>query len=131
MTLHVAGTDEAPIVTARGAARELAREVGFSIVDQIRIATAVSEIVRNAVRYAGQGNVDLAVLNEGRRTGLQVVVTDEGPGIANLDLVLAGGYSTDRGFGRGISGSKELMDTFDIVSTPGQGTTVHMTKWVL
>lgn len=130
LDLHVDGRDEAPIVTARGASRELAREMGFSVVDQTRIATAVSEIVRNAVRYAGAANVEIATVGDPRRQGLSITVRDEGPGIPDIELVLSGGYTTDNGFGRGISGSKALMDEFAITSEAGRGTTVRMVKWL-
>jgi serine/threonine-protein kinase RsbT len=138
LVINIDGGDDYAVVSARGAARELARELGFGVVDQTRIAAAVSEIVRNAVRYAGQGVVMFVVHDrEGPhgvggepRRGVEVVVADEGPGIADLARVLTGGYSTSGGFGRGIAGARALMDEFEIESRPGRGTTVRMRKWL-
>ncbi|HET7559424.1 MAG TPA: anti-sigma regulatory factor [Limnochordia bacterium] len=125
----ITGADEVVIVSARGAARELARELGFGIVDQTRIATAVSEITRNAVQYSSGGEVTLAVVRRGNRMGLRIDVADEGPGIADVERVLQGGYSTGNGFGRGISGAKALMDQFVLESRLEQGTHISMIKW--
>ncbi|NMA71835.1 MAG: anti-sigma regulatory factor [Firmicutes bacterium] len=127
--MRLEGRDQTIIVTARGAVRELARELGFGVVDQTRLATAVSEIARNAVQYAGKGLVEFRVL-EGERVGLEVVVSDEGPGIPDIPRVLAGGYSTVQGFGRGISGARALVDEFTLESIPGKGTRVRMRKWL-
>jgi serine/threonine-protein kinase RsbT len=138
LEIVIDGADDFAVISARGAARELAREMGFGIVDQTRISAAVSEIVRNAVLYAGRGKVRFIVhgdepTGEGwppHRPGIEIVVTDEGPGIPDLDSVLAGGVSTSGGFGRGIAGSRALMDEFEIMSTVGKGTTVRMCKWL-
>lgn len=131
VTLRVSGNDDAVIVTARGGARELAREMGFGVVDQTRIATAVSEIVRNVVLYAGVGEVTFGVARSIDGTvGMEIVVCDEGPGIADVAQVLEGGRSTSRGFGCGIRGSREMMDDFELTSVPGRGTSVKMRKWL-
>ncbi|MGH8872577.1 MAG: anti-sigma regulatory factor [Acidimicrobiia bacterium] len=127
----IAANDEAAIVTTRGAVRELARSVGFGTVDQTKLATAVSEIVRNVVLYAKRGQVVFVICESsyGGR-GLEVVIEDEGPGIENLEVVLDGGYSTSGGFGRGISGARALVDEFRLESEPGSGTRVEMRKWL-
>ena len=131
VTFQVEGSDDAIIVTARGAARELAREMGFGVVDQTRIATAVSEIVRNVVLYARSGEVTFArAVRPDGLNGLQITVVDSGPGIADLKAVLAGGHSTGRGFGCGVPGSKQMMDEFEITSRAGIGTSVRMCKWL-
>lgn len=127
----IATHDDAAIVTSRGAVRELARSMGFGTVDQTRLATAVSEIVRNVVLYAKRGHVTFAVRDSGTgSSGIEVVVEDEGPGIEDVSLVLDGGYSTSGGFGRGISGARALVDEFHLVSQPGSGTRVEMRKWL-
>lgn len=127
----IEGGDDFVVVSARGAAREIARELGFGVVDQTRVSAAVSEIVRNVVLYAEQGTVRFIVYQQGSgHRGLEVIVTDQGPGIADIDAVLDGGFSTGGGFGRGVSGSRGLMDVFEISSTPGEGTTVRMCKWL-
>lgn len=125
----IASDDEAAIVTARGAVRELARAVGLSVVDQTRLATAVSEIVRNVVLYAERGSVSF-VLKEGRSGRMiEVTVEDEGPGIENLERALEGGFSTSGGFGRGIAGARALVDDFRIDNLPGRGVRVRLRKW--
>jgi serine/threonine-protein kinase RsbT len=127
----IATNDEAAIVTTRGAVRELARSVGFGTVDQTKLATAVSEIVRNVVLYAKRGQVSFVICEsmQGGR-GIEVVVADEGPGIGNIEVVLDGGYSTSGGFGRGISGAMALVDEFRLESEPGSGTRVEMRMWL-
>jgi signal transduction histidine kinase/DNA-binding response OmpR family regulator len=119
---------ESDIVTARQRAHHLAQLVGFDRQDQVRIATAVSEIVRNAFRYAGGGRVSFSI--EGRSTPqlFNVLVTDQGPGVPDLPKVLAGRYQSATGMGLGIVGSRRLMDRFQIETTPGRGTTVSMGK---
>lgn len=118
------------VVGCRGAARDLARVVGFDPVDQTRIATAVSEIVRNAVRYANSVSLTLRQVEAPGRRGLEVIVEDRGPGIADLERVLRGGYSTSGGLGPGIAGARQLMDEFEIESAPSRGTRVRMCKWL-
>lgn len=128
--LSISSEDEAAIVTARGAVRELARSVGFSVVDQTRLATAVSEIARNVVLYAERGTIQFTVhrsRNDSRE--IRVIVTDEGPGIDDLDRVLEGGYSTSGGFGRGIVGARALVDEMQITTRPGHGSRVELRKW--
>lgn len=129
VTLNVVAHDEACIIAARGAAREMARELGFSVVDQVRIATAVSEIARNILMYAQSGTVRIAECRDGTRVGLEIVAEDQGPGIPDVERVLQGGYSTSGGFGRGIAGARALMSEFHIESRVGQGTKVVMRRW--
>ena len=129
VTVDVAAFDEESLVAARGAAREMARELGFGVVDQVRIATAVSEIARNILLYAGTGTVRIRECRSGDRVGLEVVAEDRGPGIPDVDRVLRGGYSTSGGFGRGIAGARALMSEFHLESRPGEGTRVVMRRW--
>lgn len=121
--------EEHDIVVARQTARELARALGFGIIDQSRIATAVSELTRNVVRYAtdGRGLVTFELLDDGR-VGLEIIVTDDGPGIADVDQVMAEGYTSGRGLGLGLSGTRRLMDEMHLESSVG-GTTVTIRKW--
>lgn len=123
---------EGDIVTARGRARELARALGFGMVDQSRIATAVSELTRNVVRYAmdGRGEAVLRRLADGRgRAGLEIAVIDQGPGIADVDLAMREGVTSGSGMGMGLPGTRRLMDEMEIDSAPGRGTTVTIRKW--
>ena len=121
------GTD-ADVVAARQAAREMAGRVGLGGTDLTIIATAVSEVARNIVRFAGRGQVIFELLREPRR-GLLVVARDSGPGIPDVQQAVQDGYSTYEGLGLGLPGARRLMDEFAVVSEPGRGTTVTMTKW--
>ena len=116
------------IVAARKSARELASRLGFSRTDLTLIATAVSEIARNIVRFAGDGEVFIELL-ETPRPGVRVVARDTGPGIADVEQALGDGFSTYHGLGLGLPGARRLMDEFSVVSEVGRGTTVTMTKW--
>jgi anti-sigma regulatory factor (Ser/Thr protein kinase) len=116
---------ERDVVNARQRARSIADALGFDHHDQIRIATSVSEIARNAFRYAKGGSVSFAVDPEGRM--LRIAVTDQGGGIPHLDTVLGGSYQSSTGLGMGILGTQRLMDEFSIQSN-SQGTSVQFGK---
>jgi serine/threonine-protein kinase RsbT len=116
------------IVAARQAARELASRLEFSRTDLTLIATAVSEVARNIVRFAGSGEVVVELLDRPRR-GVHIVARDTGPGIEDVDQAMVDGYSTYAGLGLGLPGARRLMDEFAIASETGRGTTVTMTKW--
>jgi len=126
--LTVALKFEDDIVLARQRARQIARLLGFESQDQTRIATSVSEIARNAFRYAGGGKVEYGV--EGRTAPqlFEIVVSDQGPGIARLSEILEGRYRSYTGMGLGIIGARRLMDQFEIASAPGQGTQIVLRK---
>ena len=126
----IAGEDG--IVAARQVARTIARDLGFSLVDQSRIATAVSELARNVVRYAvgSQGEAIIRTITAvDRGAGLEVVVRDDGPGIPDVALALRDGFTSGSGLGMGLPGTRRLMDGFAIDSAPGIGTTVTIRKW--
>lgn len=120
---------EADIVIARQKGRELAALTGFSRTDQTLIATAISEVARNIVAYAGHGEIVLSTLERTGRRGVRVVARDSGPGIADPQLAMRDGYSTANSLGMGLPGARRLMDDFALASGLGQGTTVTMTKW--
>lgn len=121
---------EADIVTARQKGRELCAELGFSNTDRTLVATAISEVARNIVRYAQQGHVLLSRTQSGARIGIAVIARDDGPGIVDLELAMRDGYSTGNSLGLGLPGAKRLMDEFELVSAPNAGTTVTMRKWL-
>jgi serine/threonine-protein kinase RsbT len=121
--------NELDIVAARRCAKEVAKELGFSTVDQVRIATAISELARNIVLYAKEGSIVVRALCEGERKGLEILVADKGPGIPNIELAMTDGYSTSGGLGAGLPGARRLMDTFRVDSQLGQGTTIVARKW--
>ena len=124
---------EEDIVTARQRAREISRELGFGAVDQSRIATAVSELARNVLRYAGGalGDVRIRALNgpSPERVGVEIIVHDEGPGIPDVPTALREGYTSGVGLGMGLSGTRRLMDELTIDTAAGKGTTVTIRKW--
>jgi serine/threonine-protein kinase RsbT len=133
MTKHlpyrIAICEEADVVMARKRARELARQEGFAEGRVGAIATAVSEVARNIVVHAGEGEILLVVTKENGRRGILIVARDDEPGIADVALAMQDGYSTVNGLGLGLSSAKRLMDEFTVVSAVGQGTTVTMKKW--
>jgi serine/threonine-protein kinase RsbT len=117
------------IAQVRERARRLSSTLGFSPGEQAVIAAAVSEIARNLVRYARNGTMELRVLRLGARQGLRMIARDEGPGIPSIPQAMQDGFSTSRSLGLGLSAAQRVMDEFTIVSHPGVGTMVAMTKW--
>lgn len=123
---------ESDIVTARKMGRDVAIAIGFRAVDCAKIATAISELTRNILLYAGAGTV-LVKTVEGvtGRIGIEVTAEDSGPGIQDIDVVMRDGYSTSKGLGLGLPGTKRLMDEFEVASKFGEGTTVKVSKWFI
>jgi len=110
---------DSDIVLARQAGRELAQEMGFGSADQTRLATAISELARNVIQYAGEGVCSMADESNQRLIMIRVVVEDAGPGIADLDQAMAQGFSSGAGLGAGLPGARRLVQEFDIESEPG------------
>jgi RNA polymerase sigma factor (sigma-70 family) len=123
-------TRDADVVMARQRGRELAGRAGFSPTDQTVIATAISEIARNIVKFAERGEIVFTPLTQEGRSGLRVVVRDVGPGIEDPEEAIRDGYSTYHGLGLGLPGARRLMDHFELESVLGEGTTVTMEKWL-
>ena len=117
------------IVAARQKGRALAQQLGFPNSDLTLIATAISELARNILRYAKTGELTLGIVENHGRNGLAVVARDQGPGISDVARALEVGFSTSGSLGLGLPGVKRLMDEFEIVSGLGQGTTVTAKKW--
>jgi serine/threonine-protein kinase RsbT len=117
------------VVLVRQATRKWTTELGFSLVDQTKMITAASELARNTIDYGGGGTVLLEVVVAGIRKGLRLTFEDRGPGIADLELALTDGYTTGQGLGLGLSGSKRLVNEFEISSRLGEGTRVMITRW--
>jgi serine/threonine-protein kinase RsbT len=123
-------SSEQDIVLARQVARQAAIGLGFSLVDQTRIITAVSELARNVYTYAARGWMTVQELKKNTgAVGLEFVFEDQGPGIDDLQLALTAGYSSGNGLGLGLSGAKRLMNEFELHSILGQGTVVRVVKW--
>lgn len=117
------------IISARQRGRDLGLELGFPKTDLALIATAISELARNILTYAGEGEIEVAVEDAEGRRGLLIVARDHGPGIPDIGLALQDGYSTSRSLGIGLPGVRRLMDDFEITSELGCGTVVRAAKW--
>lgn len=120
---------DADIVAARQAGRSLATELGFGSAEITLIATAISEVARNILNYAKEGEIAVSTVEQQGRRGLQIVARDEGPGISDVTAALRDGYSTGKGLGLGLPGARRMMDEFDVQSVVGRGTTITMKKW--
>lgn len=128
--INIPIASESDIVRARLKGRELSAEMGFGTTDRTLIATAISEVARNIVRYAEHGEILLSSVDSAGRRGILVVARDHGPGIPDPELALRDGYSTGNSLGLGLPGARRLMDELELVSAPSTGTTVTMKKWL-
>jgi serine/threonine-protein kinase RsbT len=128
--------DELPIrtgddvVRVRQQVRVVAAQNGLSLVDQTKLVTAASELARNALVHGGGGTARVEVVTSGTgKPGVRIDFTDDGPGIADVDLALTDGWTSGDGLGLGLSGARRLVDEFELTSKPGRGTSVVVTKW--
>lgn len=117
------------VVLARQAVRTWAIKAGLGLVDQTKIVTAASELARNTVEYGGGGTMSIELVEDKGRRGIKLTLEDQGPGIADIGLALTDGYTTGSGMGLGLSGSRRLVNDFDLWSQPGEGTRVTVTRW--
>jgi serine/threonine-protein kinase RsbT len=117
------------IVRLRQIVRDQAIALGFSLIEQTKFVTAASELARNTLQYGGGGDARLEALSGGVRVGLKLTFVDRGPGIADIERALQDGFTSGNGLGLGLGGARRLCDAFTIDSTPGNGTTVTITKW--
>ena len=120
---------EADIVAVRQQVKDIAKELGFDQFAVAALTTAASELSRNIWVHAQKGEARIRILRNGRRVGVELEYEDHGPGIADLNRALAGGFSTSKSLGLGLSGTKRLADEFNIDSAPGRGTKVVIRKW--
>jgi len=121
--------NEVDIVVARQKGRGLAAQLNSSLGELALIATAISEVARNIIEYAVQGEIGLRLIEANGRRGIMVVAHDNGPGIADIEKAMQDGYSTVNGLGVGLPGARRLMDEFEIQSNVPTGTTITMKKW--
>lgn len=128
-TLKVPIQSEYDIVKVRKLVREWSEQAHFSLIKQTKLITAASELARNIFKYAGTGTVQLTVVNLNRRIGLQLIFEDQGPGIADIEQAMTDGFSTGKSLGMGLSGTRRLVDEFNIRSAPGEGTRVNIILW--
>jgi serine/threonine-protein kinase RsbT len=117
------------LMAVREATRSAAAAAGFSLVSQTKLVTAVSELARNAVVHGGGGEVRIDTVMNGATRGVRLVISDSGPGIADIDQALTDGHTTGHGLGLGLGGARRLVDDFSIESAPGRGTTVTIAMW--
>lgn len=120
---------EDDIALVRRKVRDMAQACRFDVFVSAAVTTAASELARNVWVHAGKGSVVIERIADDERLGVRVEFKDDGPGIENIDRVMAGGYSTANSMGLGLSGSKRLVDEFSIESAPGRGTCVKFVKW--
>jgi serine/threonine-protein kinase RsbT len=121
-------TREGDVVTARNTGKDICRDLGFGEVAYVKAVTAISELARNILKYAGKGQIALRRLS-GEREGIEIIATDQGPGIPDIELVLSPKYRSLSGMGVGLRGTRRLMDHFEINSQVGSGTTVILRKY--
>jgi serine/threonine-protein kinase RsbT len=118
------------IAVARNQVRIIAAALGFRVIDQTRLATVASELARNVVKYAGRGRLIAQPTEDPNgRQALRLIFEDKGPGIPNIEEAMSDGFSTGRGLGKGLPGSKRLVDEFKIESVMGQGTRITVLRW--
>jgi len=114
----------------RNRVKEFAQKIKMGLVNQTKLITAASELVRNMLRYADGGNISIEVVSRGRENGIRLIFTDSGPGISDVQLAMRDGYSTAKSLGLGLPGAKRLVSDFSISSELGKGTVVTIIKWV-
>lgn len=120
---------EQDVVLFRNRVKEYATKIKMGIVNQTKLITAASELVRNMLKYASGGETLIEVVSKGRENGIRITFKDEGPGIADITLAMKDGYSTGRSLGLGLPGAKRLVSEFTIASEVSKGTTVTILKW--
>jgi serine/threonine-protein kinase RsbT len=119
---------ESDVVAVRRRVREVAAQLGFSLVDQTKVVTAASELARNTLIHGQGGAMELAQL-DGPRVGIRLMFEDKGPGIPDIQLALRDGFTTGSGLGLGLGGAKRLVNEFEVISRVSEGTKVTVTRW--
>jgi serine/threonine-protein kinase RsbT len=117
------------VVAVRQQVRKTAIEIGLSLVDQTKVVTAASEIARNTLVHGGGGWATIELIDQMGRRGVRVTFEDEGPGIPDIPRAMQDGFTTAGGLGLGLGGAKRLCNDFELVSTPGRGTRITLTRW--
>jgi len=123
-------SQDADVIHAVFQSKEFSKEIGFQNTDQVMISTAVSELARNIIKYAKEGEVTLKIICQNLKKGIEILAIDKGPGIQDIDKTLDENYSTGGTIGIGLPGTKRIMDDFHIESEPGKGTTIMARKWI-
>lgn len=120
---------EQDVVLFRNRVKEYAVKIGMGLVNQTKLITAASELVRNMIKYASGGSILIEAISNGRENGVRLTFKDQGPGISDIKLAMKDGYTTGKSLGLGLPGTKRLVSEFDIKSVVGEGTTVTILKW--
>jgi serine/threonine-protein kinase RsbT len=120
---------EQDVVPFRNRVKEYAVKIGMSLLNQTKLITAASELVRNMLKYAGGGIVRIEVITQGRDSGIRLIFQDNGPGIKDISLAMKDGFTTGKSLGIGLPGAKRLVNEFEIESEVGTGTTISILKW--
>jgi serine/threonine-protein kinase RsbT len=120
---------EQDVVFAKNRVKESAVRIKMGLVNQTRLITAASELLRNMMRYANGGKCMIEVVTVGRNNGIRLTFTDKGPGIPDIAMAMKDGFSTGKSLGLGLPGTKRLVNEFDIKSKVGEGTIVTILKW--
>lgn len=120
---------EQDVVLLRNRVKETAVKIKMGLVNQTKLITATSELVRNMLRYAGGGKIMIEVVSRGRENGVRLIFEDNGPGIADISQAMKDGFSTGRSLGLGLPGAKRLVSEFDITSEVNKGTIITIIKW--
>lgn len=120
---------EQDVVPYRNRVREYAVKIGMSLVNQTKLITGASELVRNMLKYGKGGIATIEVISKGRDNGIRLIFEDKGPGIADVQKAMTDGFTTGKSMGLGLPGTKRLMNEFEILSTLGTGTKVTVVKW--
>lgn len=123
-------SQDADVIHAVFQSKEFSKEIGFQNTDQVMISTAVSELARNIIKYAKEGEVTLKIICQNLKKGIEILAIDKAPGIQDIDKALDENYSTGGTIGIGLPGTKRIMDDFHIESEPGKGTTIMARKWI-
>lgn len=135
--MAVTSSEELPLLTehhvvlARQAVRRLGQALRFSLVDQTKLVTATSELARNTLIHGRGGKMTMDTVQDGGKVGIRLTFEDDGPGIPDLTLAMTDGWTSGSGLGMGLSGSKRLVNDFELVSEPGKGTRVTITRWTV
>jgi serine/threonine-protein kinase RsbT len=117
------------VVAVRRCAREQSHRAGFSLLETTKIVTAASELARNALEHGGGGHAEIEVCTDGVRRGVRMRFIDSGPGIPDIEQAMRDGYTTGKGLGLGLGGSRRLVSEFEIETAPGRGTKVTVVRW--
>src|SRR5829696_8483198 len=120
---------EQDVVLFRNRVKEYSVKIGMGLVNQTKLITAASELVRNMIKYASGGHILIEVVSKGRENGIHLTFKDQGPGIPNIPLAMKDGFTTGKSLGLGLPGARRLVSEFDIKSIVGEGTTVTIIKW--